>query len=150
MENELLHYTIPATQKPHYWIYIEGKDIWNHWITSEQDPQEAYDGGYNEPIIAKINKNIKVHCGEENDIPSPKDEIDFRNTIWDEDVKFEGFVFKSQLSFEGSKFNKAASFMGAKFHNRALFAQSEFLGQSSFIVTTHPPTDQFHPLTPSE
>ncbi|MCY7297046.1 pentapeptide repeat-containing protein [Alteromonas sp. a30] len=125
----------PATTKAHYWIYNEGSAIWNQWLSGFPDKDISGSDKLNKGIKDKIVSNISEHCPPGTTLPKPKDQVDFKETEWDEKADFQGFIFKSQITFEGSEFKKGCDFIGAEFQHRALFAQTRFYGQASFINT---------------
>ena len=67
--------------KPHYWIYKEGKDVWNQWMDSTTNPsnQNIRDfGGIGKEIKRQILDNIRANCLPETALPKPSDEINFK------------------------------------------------------------------------
>jgi len=122
--------------KPCYWIYEKGKDIWNKWMKSHtniSDIESREAGGLTLQQKKKILDDIESNCPPETKIPELNDEIDFKDTCWEEVANFEGFIFKSQVNFEGAVFKQSCNFMAADFQHRALFAKAEFHSQSSFV-----------------
>lgn len=115
---------VPAEEKPHYWIAVEGAEVWNRWGSGELTADEK----------ATILSNIHFNCTAHTHIPSPKMTIDFSNTLFKESPNFSNFIFKSYLDFDGAKLNSSnrIKFNSAQFEAHVRFSNTVFSQEIDF------------------
>lgn len=154
---------VPAHEKPHYWIYKQGKDFWNRWTregfndeklekisalissakyNTEEEKQKRINNWQAfinlEPLTpqekAKALKNFQKEYGKSTDFPTFS--VDFSYTDWDNEKDFSGFVFPVCTNFSFAKFGNGVNFYSATFDELADFTSATFGSSVLFTFTT--------------